>query len=322
MALTNMVVFNEYIKEATYETLGQMIEKFNGASNGTILLANQNFEGDFFERSMYTALHSSQRRVDRYAANASATATPVSQFKYNAVKVAGGFGPIMWEPAQLSWIQSNEAAAVSLVSQMLSEAILQDQLNTAIACLVAAIGAQASATNDVSGSAGMSYIALNGAHAKFGDRSQSLVAQVMTGATYHKLVGANLANTPQLYQQNNVTIVDILGKPVIVTDAPALYTAGTPNRARVLSLVPGAATITDGSSVETNIDRTNGKNRIEATFQADYDFGVQLNGYSWDIANGGKSPTDAELATGTNWDLAMTNIKNTAGVITVANADL
>lgn len=321
MALSNMVVFNEYVKEATYETLGQMIDKFNAASNGTIILANQNFEGDFFERSMFTALHSSRRRVDRYAANSAVTGTNLSQFKDVGVKVAGGFGPIVWEPSQLSWIQNNEAQAIALISQQLSESILQDQLNTAIACLVAATANQAGARNDVSGSAGISYAAMNGAHAKFGDRNQSLVASVMNGSMYHKLIGANLSNAPQLFQAQNVTVVDILGKPVIVTDSPSLYLAGTPNKAYVLSLVPGAATIMDGSQVETNIERVNGKQRIEATFQADYDFGVQLKGYSWDTTNGGKSPTDAELATGSNWDLVMTDIKNTAGVVTIVNAD-
>lgn len=324
MALTNMVVFNEYVKEATYETLGQMIEKFNGASNGTIILANQNFEGDFFERSMYTALHASRRRVDRYAANSAASATNLSQLKDSGVKVAGGFGPIVWEPSQLSWIQANEAQAIALISQQLSESILQDQLNTVIACLVAAISNQAAAKNDVSaltaGAGALNYGALNGAHAKYGDRSQSLVAQVMNGAAYHKLIDKNLANAPQLFQAQNVTIVDILGKPVVVTDAPALYAAGTPNKFNVLSLTSGAATIMDGSSVETNIERVNGKQRIEASFQADYDFSVMLKGYTWDTANGGKSPTDAELATGSNWDLVVTDIKNSAGVITIADA--
>lgn len=324
MALTNMVVFNEYVKEATYETLGQMIDKFNAASNGSIVLANQSFEGDFFERSMMSALHSSRRRVDRYATNSAATGTNLAELKDSGVKVAGGFGPIVWEPSQLTWIKTNEAQAIAMISQQLTEAILQDQLNTAIAALCAAIANQASAKNDVSaltaGAGALNYGALNGAHAKFGDRSQMLIAQVMNGAAYHKLVDKNLANAPQLFQAQNVTIVDILGKPVIVTDAPALYTAGTPNKFNVLSLSAGAAVIMDGSTVETNIERVNGKQRIEATFQADYDFGVTVKGYTWDQTNGGKSPTDAELATGSNWDLVVTDIKNSAGVITIADA--
>ena len=117
-----------------------------------------------------------------------------------------------------------------------------------------------------------------------------------------------------------MTIVDILGKAVIVTDAPALFVAGTPDKARVLSLVNGAAVVSDGSDLVTNIQTTNGKNRIETTMQADYTFGLGLRGYTWDTANGGKSPTNAELATGTNWDLVANTIKASAGVITIGDA--
>lgn len=321
MALTNMKVFNQYLMEATAETLGQQVEKFNGASNGTISLTSMNFEGDFFQRSFYSALHSAQRRVDRYAAQSSAAATALSQLQENSVKVAGGFGPISFEPGQMTWIQKNEAEAIAVISGQLAEAIMADQLNSGIAAAVAAISNVAGATNDVSASAGISYSAMNDAHALFGDSSMALVSQVMNGATYHKLIGQNLTNTPQLFQAQNVLVVDILGKPVVVTDAPALYEAGTPNKAKVLSLVSGGVTVMDGSDVITNIDTRNGQTRIETTMQADYTFGLGLKGYAWDVTNGGKSPTDAEIATGTNWDQVVTDIKHTAGVITIADAD-
>jgi hypothetical protein len=319
MALENMQVFNQYLMDATIETLGQMVDKFNGASNGSIILSSEGFDGDFFERSFYQALHTSQRRVDRYSANGAQSGTNLTQLKESAVKVAGGFGPILFEPAQMAWIRKSEAEAIAVISSNFAEAMLQDELNTAIKALVAAISNQADATNDVSGSAGIDYAAINGAHAKFGDRSLDLVAQVMNGATYHKLVGQNLANTPQLFQAQNVTIVDILGKPVIVTDAPDLYEAGSPNKDKVLSLATGAATIMDGSQVVSNIQTSNGKDRIETTMQADYDFGLALRGYTWDTANGGKSPTDSEIGTGSNWDKVATDIKATAGVITIGD---
>jgi len=88
----------------------------------------------------------------------------------------------------------------------------------------------------------------------------------------------------------------------------------------VLSLVNGAAVVSDGSDLITNIQTTNGKNRIETTMQADYTFGLGLKGYTWDTANGGKSPTDAELATGTNWDLLANSVKASAGVVTIGDA--
>ncbi|PLP85680.1 major capsid protein [Pseudomonas sp. FFUP_PS_41] len=320
MALSNMKVFNEYLKRTTIETLAQDVEKFNASSAGAIRLTTQGIDGDFLQESFWAGLHGAQRRVDRYAANGAQASTPLAQKQYDSVKIAGGFGPILWEPSQLSWIQKNPEEALEVISRNLSEAIMADQLNTAISALAGAIGNQPSATNDVSATAGVTYVAINNAHALFGDASQRLVAQVMTGAMYHKLVGQNLANAERLFQFSGVQVVDILGKAVIITDAPALYEAGTPNKQKVLSLADGAAVVMDGSDLITNIETSNGKERIETTMQADYTFGLGLKGFTWDVANGGKSPTNAELSTGSNWDLVANSIKASAGVMTIGDA--
>jgi len=236
------------------------------------------------------------------------------------VKIAGGFGPIRFEPGQLTWLQKPTAEGIEVASRNFAEALMADQLNTAIAALVAAIENNSDATNDVSASGGLSYNALNDAHAKFGDHSGNVLSNVMTGSVYHKLIGQNLTNTPQLFQAQNVTVVDILGKAVVVTDAPALYEAGTPNKQKVLGLVESAAIVHDAGDVISNIETSNGQTRIETTMQVDYTFGLGLKGYTWDETNGGKSPSDAELATGTNWDQVATSVKHTAGVIAVGDA--
>lgn len=324
MALSHMQVFNQYIMPATIETLAQMVEKFNAASAGAIRLTTQGFDGDFFQESFFAAIHSAQRRVDRYASNGAASATDLSQLKHSAVKVAGGFGPIRYEPAQMTWLNKPTAEGIEVASRNFAEAMLADQLNTAILALVAAIENQAAATNDVSSASpdpSVTYKAINAAHAKFGDHSSSLVAQVMTGAMFHELIGQNLDNNARLFTAGNVNVVDILGRAVIVTDAPALYEAASPTSFnKVLSLAEGAATVFDGGDVIANIETTNGKQRIETTMQVDYTFGLSLKGYTWDEANGGKSPTDAEIGTGSNWDKVATSIKHTAGVITVGAA--
>lgn len=320
MSLSQMQVFNEYVMPATIESLAQMVEKFNAASNGAIRLTTQGFDGDFLQESFFAAIHSAQRRVDRYAAQGAASATDLTQLKASGVKIAGGFGPIRFEPSQLTWLNKPTAEGIEVASRNFAEALMADQLNTAIAALCAAIANQAAATNDVSATLGLSYTALNDAHAKFGDASGSLVASVMNGTAYHKLIGLNLTNAQNLFQSSNVLVVNILGKPVVVTDAPALYVSGTPNKLRVLSLAEGAATVYDGGDVVSNIQTTNGQTRIETTMQVDYTFGLALKGYTWDEANGGKSPTDAEISTGTNWDKVATSIKATAGVITIGDA--
>lgn len=321
MALSDMQVFNEYVMPATIETLGQMVDKFNGASNGAIRLTTEGFDGDFLQESFFAAIHTAQRRVDRYAAQGTPSVTDLTQLKHSSVKVAGGFGPIRFEPSQLTWLRKPTAEGIEVASRNFAEAMLKDQLNTAIAALVAAIGNQATATNDVSAAGtGMSYGVMNSAHAKFGDHSPSIIANVMDGATYHKLIGNNLTNAQDLFQAANVRVVDILGKAVIVTDAPALFDNSTSTvKSSVLGLVDSAAIVHDAGDVISNIQTNNGQTRIETTMQVDYTFGLGLKGYTWDETNGGKSPTDAELATGSNWDKVATDIKHTAGVLAVAD---
>ncbi|BEV43931.1 major capsid protein [Afipia carboxidovorans] len=329
MSLSQMQVFNKYFMPATIETLAQLVEKFNAASGGAIRLTTEGFEGDFLQESFYAAIHSARRRVDRYGTNNAASATDLTQLKHSTVKVAGGFGPVRYEPSQMTWLNKPTAEGVEIASRNFAEALMQDQLNTAIAALIAAISNQgATTTVDVSsGSPGkkIDYVTVNDSHALFGDHSTLLVAQVMDGVQYHTFIGQNLANAQTLFQAGNVRVVDILGKITVVTDAPALYTAAvaspsTPAKRRVLSLVANAATVHDSRDIISNIETSNGKERIETTLQIDYTFGLGLKGYTWDETSGGKSPTDAELATGSNWDKVASSIKHTAGTLAIGLA--
>lgn len=322
MALSDMKVYNDDIVGTTIELLGQKTDLFNANSGGAIVLSSAGFRGDFSRESFFNQIASAMRRVDRYAAIASQAATPLTQAELVGVKVAGGFGPVLFEPAQMSWLQEDPASAIRAISEGFSDALLADQLNTAIAAGVAAVSGVAALVTDVSASAGLSQSLLNNSHAKFGDQSQLLVTDVMTGAAYHKLIGEALTNSGQLFQAGNVLVVSILGKRVIVTDSPALYQAGTPNKSKILSLTSNAIVVDNTSDIISNIDTTNGQTRIQTTWQADYTFGLKLKGYSWDVTNGGKSPTDAEIATSSNWDKAVAENKHTLGTLAIADADL
>jgi len=314
MSLSEMQIYNTEIQTSTIEEVDQMVQSISASSRGAIQLTSIRNMGDFAKTAMWQNLAAARRRVDRNAANGAQAATNLTQLETVGVKVAGGFGPVLLEPSQMTWLQQDPASAISAISKYFAEALIQDQLNTGILSAVAAINNQAALVNDVT-TAKISQTALNGAHAKFGDMSQMLVCDVMTGSTYHKLVALGLANGEQLFVAGNVTIVDILGKAVVITDAPALLDlATTPDQDIVLGLVAGGLEVSDNSDLITNMQTTNGKERIETTWQSDYTFNVKLKGYAWDIANGGASPTDAELATGSNWDIVNLG-KQTAGVL-------
>jgi hypothetical protein len=323
MALSNMKVFNRQVQTAAIETLAQMVDKFNAASAGAIQLSTEGFEGDYRYVNSFLGIHSSQRRIDAYAANSDVTPTALAQMQEIGVKVKGGFGPIIWEPGQLNWVQMNPEVAIEAASRNMAEAMMKDMLNSAIAAACAAIeNVGTTVYYDTGTGRAITYRDINQAHAKFGDMSQLIVCDIMDGATYHNLIDLNLTNAEELFVAGNVTVVNILGKRIVVTDAPALREtpATSTNDIKVLSLVAGGAMVYDTRDLITNVETTNGKQRIETTFQGEYNFGLALKGYAWDTATGGKTPTDAELATGGNWDKVATSIKHTAGVLTLSQA--
>lgn len=321
MSLSDMKVYNDDIVGTTIELLGQKTDQFNAASGGAIVLSTASWRGDFSRESFFNQIASAKRRVDRYAAIASQAATALTQGEHVGVKVAGGFGPVLFEPAQMTWLNEDPASAIRAISEGFSDALLADQLNTAVGAAVAAVSGQAALVNDVSATAGLSLNVLNNSHAKFGDQSQLLITDIMTGAAYHTLVDKALTNANQLFVAGNVMVVDVLGKRYVISDIPALYEAGTPNKTKVLSVVANGIIVDNASDILSNIDTSNGSTRIQTTWQADYSFGLKLKGYSWDVANGGKSPLDAELFTAANWDKAVAENKHTLGTLAIADAD-
>jgi len=322
MALSNMQVYDTEIYTTTIELLGQKLEAFNGASGGTIVLNTNAWAGNYTKESFFQSISGAQRRVDRGIANTSQAATTLSQGEFVGVKVAGGFGPVIFEPGQITYLNENPEGAIMAIAEGFSDALLADQLNTAVGAAVAAVENIAALVNDVSASAGLSQQALNAGHFKFGDMQGMLTADIMHSSGSESLIDKALANGEQLFVSSNVTVVSILGKILVVSDIPALYVAGTPNKTKVLSVTAGGIVVSNSSDIITNMDTNNGNKRIETTWQADYTFGLQLKGFAWDIANGGSSPTDAELFTGTNWDIAVTSNKHSLGTLTVADADL
>lgn len=326
MSLSNMQVFNQYLMPLLTEMFPQEIDKFNAASNGTIILSGEGFDGSYMEQSFYDALHNNQRRVDRFAANGAVAAVDLTQSKHATIKVAGGFGPIQFEPSQLGWLRKPTQEGLTVAATYFTEALIADQLNTAIASLVAGISNVAALTNDVSATAAVSQEGINDTLALFGDRSQSIRALIMTGNSFHKLVGEAIANSNSLFEIGGIAVREGTafgqGRPLIVTDAPALRVAGAPNKQHILGLVPGAMVVSDNNDILTNVQTNNGNQRIVTTFQADYTFGLNMKNFSWDTTNGGVSPTDAELGTGTNWDQVSASIKDGPGIVLIGDEAL
>lgn len=324
MALSDMKVFNSFLYEPTYEKVAQMVEKFNANSNGAITLASVANIGDYAARMFWKNLGAAQYRRDAYNGGTQAL-TQLQQEQWDSVKVAGGFGPVEWEPGQLSWIQRAPAEAIEVISTAVAEEIVKDQLNTVILALTAAIGNNADATNDVSATSVITQSVLNDSMAKFGDHSMNLAAHIMTGTQYHNLIGQAIDNSNNLFEIGGVAVREGTafgqGRPIIVTDAPALRTANPFQK--VLTLSAGAGIVEDNqdflSRVFEPIGETGNNQNLKTLYQNNYTFNLRLKGYSWDRSpsGGGASPDDAKIGTGANWPSVVDSVKHTAGVLTI-----
>lgn len=316
MALTDLQVFSQYLYSSKTEVLRQQIELFNAASRGTIVLNSAANQGDFSDQAFFKKVSGLVRRRDAYGSGAVAEKT-MEHLLDTSVKVAAGTPPVRLDPGQYKWIQRAPEEAAAAMGQQLAIDALADMVNTAIAATRAALATQASIVFD--GSAGtLSPTVLNNTRRLRGDRSNEISAWITHSKTMHDFYGSNLANVERLFEYGSVNVVaDPFGTVFVVTDSPALLnTTPTPDQYLTLGLAPMAVVVDQNNDFTDNFETKNGDENIITSYQAEWSFNVGVQGFAWDKTNGGKSPNDAALALGTNWDKYATSDKDLAGVMT------
>lgn len=315
MALSNMKVFQDFVYGSMTETVDQQIYKFNEASAGALRLTTANNIGDIKQKASFAAVANLVRRRNAYAAT-SVPASPLAQRQENSVKVAGGTSPIQFDNQQLRYIQQNPKVAGVVLGEQLSAGIVKDQLNTAIRCATAAITGVTALQSDVSAGA-TTYASLNTAQAKFGDMATDIRCWVIHSKVLFDLYGNALSGSNYLFQYGTVNVMkDPFGRMFVVTDSPALITAG--GKFMTLGLVGDAVIVEDNGDFHDNILETNGNENIQTTYQAEWSYQVGVRGYSWTAATGGASPTDTALGTAANWTKTSSFNKTTAGVMMIS----
>lgn len=298
------------------ELIAQQTILFNGATNGALVLRGAKNLGDFSDQTFYQRIAGLVRRRDAYGTGA-VTAKDLVELLSTSVKIGAGTPPVNIDPAWWNWIGQNPEVAGAQYGKQLGEEIIADMVNVTIKALVAAI-ANVGATVVHDGTAATATLnVLNKGAALFGDRSQAIGVWLMHSKVWHDMLDASLTNTAQLHVFGNVKVMqDGMGRPFVVTDAPDLFNATpTPDQYHTLGLVSGAAVVEQNPDYTENVETSNGNENIKRTIQAEWSYNLGLKGYSWDKSNGGASPTNAAIGTGSNWDKVATSIKDTAGVL-------
>jgi hypothetical protein len=311
----DLQVFNKQTYVSMTETVAQDVLKFNEASQGTIVLLNEPFNGDFDLKASFKAIQGIVRRRNAHGSGTVA-AKRLEQLLDVAVKVAAGTPPIEYEEQQYRWVLQNPELAALTIGEQLGKAKIADMLNAGILGASSAIGGNTDAVEG-DGTGDATFRLLNNGAKRMGDRSGSLRAWITHSTTMHNLYDNALANTERLFNYDGVNVIrDPFGRLFVITDAPALIgdNAGTAFY-NSLGLVEEAIVIKDNNDFNAVLVPATGGENIKYTYQAEWSYGVGVKGYAWDQASGGKSPTDAAIGTATNWDLTASSIKDTAGVL-------
>lgn len=319
MALSDLQVFQEYAYSTFTETQDQQVDKFNDATRGGIILTSKAHQGDFSSTAIWAKIAGLVRRRNAYGSGTQ-TAKNLTMLVNTSVKVAAGTPPINIDPGMFKWIQKSPEEAGVVIGKQMAEDNMADMLNTGILIYRAGVGNVAALNADRTADAGASLAGLLAGAAKFGDRSQDIMCWLMHSKSAFDIYGEALLNSNRLFVFGNIQVAtDGFGRPLVITDSPQLLQAdGVSSGVDAyyqLGLSAGAIIVEQGNEYTDNIETKNGGENILRTYQAEWVYQLGLKGFTWDTANGGKSPTNAALGTATNWDRVSTSNKDLAGVM-------
>lgn len=321
----DLKVYDPMIRGGFVETLVQNLNAFNGASNGSIRLVSARKPGQFETESFFPMISGLVRQRDPNSTAAIAD-KKITQSEISSVKVDRGIGPVAMtlDSFRKAGLPTAEQSLRFIAGQMAAKAVVADYLNAAIRSLVGALDQGTSAKHVVpvgQNTGRMNTLALTGALAKFGDQSSLLGMIVMHSSAYFQLVDNQIVEKIVGISDFNIASGTpvTLNRPVLVTDADALLIKDPGTQAitgyRTLVLTPGAVVIEDTESEFLAFDLITGLENLAYRMQGEYAFNLGVKGFSWDKVNGGASPSDTALVTAGNWDAALADVKNRAGIM-------
>lgn len=316
------IIYPELVHSGMVETLVQNTDAFNAASLNTIRLVTQRRRGDFHQESFFKNVSNliNRRDVNTSPANPAVTASAVPVSEHISVKLNRRIGPI--DQTYDSFRKLGSGADLEVLSFLLGEQIAKamqvEMLDSGLRSIVAAITANGGLIydGDVT-TAGLDTLDLVQGLSLFGDASNRISMWVMHSKPFFELIQSQItANIDGISNFNIAQASPVtLNRPVLVTDSPALIDSSvSPTQYVTLGLVDSSVVMEDSEEELMYTDVITGKENIVARLQGEYAYNIGCKGSTWDVTNGGVNPNDAALATSTNWDAVMDDLKDLGGV--------
>lgn len=321
-------IYNEFIHTGMVETLTQVSDVFNAASRGTIVLSAVSRKGELVYESFFTDTANLISRRDP-TSTADATAKKLTQGEMVTVKVNRKIGPVENTLDSFKKIQKgpfDQNALDFAIGTQSAKGMQVEMLNTGLMTVRAALEGQAASKVDFAPAAAagapIETTSLVDVLAAFGDAAGSIAIWVMHSKPFYELVKSQIVDNIHGVSGYNISSATpiTLNRPVLVTDSPALITSETVNGVagttvyHTLGLTTGAVELEDSEDTTVFSEYVTGKENLIIRIQGEYAYNIGIKGFTYDQQNGGVNPDNTALGSASNWDPALSDVKNRAGV--------
>lgn len=296
------------------DRVAQNIDAFNEKAAGCIRLVNARKPGQYDYKALIKNLGGIVARQDLTTA---ASQTPLNFTMENAIKVKlhRKVKPVDVSHAAVESVGLDVDAFSVAYGEQAAEDQRVDMLTVALSGAGAALK-QNAGLNYYDGTAGtLNSDRLLAGLRLYGDNAHKLKLLVMHSKAYFDLTAYQIAPANNGDPIANAVMMGgspaTFGRPVLITDSAGLING---SQYFVLALVEGAVSLEITAAERFIRDTVSGGEQIVERFQGEYAYNLGLQGFKWDVTNGGANPSTAAVATGTNWDKVVTEDKNLAGV--------
>lgn len=304
---SDLVIYNQLAQTAYLERVQDVLDVFNGSSQGAIVLDTEAIEGDFSKEAFYKIGGSAAHRDVN-------SKTEVERSKIGAdekigVKCPWKYGPYASTEEAFKRRNRSVDEFALLVGQDAADATVSYMIEATFASLEAAIAANTAMVASASWATDGKKVLTKGMR-KFGDRAGRIAMFAMDSATYFDLVDDAIDD--KIFEEAGVIVYGglpgTMGKPVLVTDKAPADT--------IFGLQAGAARVTESQAPGFRFYDINTEENLEVGFRSEGVFNLELLGYSWNVdGSAPANPNKTQLGTGANWTKYATSNKVTAGCL-------
>jgi hypothetical protein len=318
---SGFVIYQPQFWGGVIEKLQANTEVFNEASMNTIRLVTRSIKGNYEQESF---LKKTAGLITRRDVDVMTTAADINlaHGEFVGVKVNRKIGPAAHSRDSFKKLGFDPKVFSFQLGEQVGVEIAADYANSAIMAVTASLQAVAALQYDATADTlkTLNHAAIVKTMAKFGDKSSRLSALLMHSKPYFDLMGNSI--TDKIVNVADVTIVAgsvaTFGKPVIIADLTSLYNldaSGNVASYNVLMLTEGAVEVAESEDKDIVSQDITGLENLAIRIQGEHAYNLRVKGCAWDIANGGKNPSNTALALATNWDKIVADNKDMPGVL-------